>query len=338
MAVGAFLVPLNEENRMRSSTRQTFIGLAFMAGCAFAYGPPALSQELPPMEFTAVPGFGVFAIGKIESTTPAEFETFVRKNNVGNNENIYLSSPGGNLAGGIGLGLALRQKRFSTHVGEPIAVVGNRWTDEPSSCDSSCVWAFIGGETRIMHPQSHLGVHQMSIPKGADVSASAAVTGAQASVRDLIDYVRTMGVSVEIVHAMLNYPSGVHILTQQEMEAWSVVTGQAPRQPALAADSDGAEVVRNFYLALKAGDGTRASQFVIPEKRTGGAFSPNELTQFYSSLPERLQLTNVESLGGNIYRADYTWRARNRHCNGSAFVTVVQRGREALIEGIKATC
>jgi hypothetical protein len=164
------------------------------------------------------------------------------------------------------------------------------------------------------------------------------MTGAQVFVLALIDYVQRMGVSVEVVHAMLNYPGSVHILTQEEIEAWSVVTGGASRQPVLAAESEGEQVVRNFYLALGAGNGTRASQFVIPEKRTSGPFSPKELTGFYSSLAERLRLTKVESLGGDIYRADYTWRARNRHCNGSAFVTVVQRGRQALIEGIKATC
>lgn len=109
----------------------------------------------------------------------------------------------------------------------------------------------------------------------------------------------------------------------------------APSEPVIAAD--GFKTVREFYLALGRADGVTASSLVIPEKRSSGPLSANEITQFFSSLSEPLRLLGLTSVGGNDYQATYTYRAGRAHvCAGSATVTVVQRSGRPYIERIKA--
>lgn len=104
-----------------------------------------------------------------------------------------------------------------------------------------------------------------------------------------------------------------------------------------AGTDDGFNTVRRFYVALANADGIKASSLVIPEKREAGPFSAKEITKFYSSLVEPLQLVELAPVGGNKYQATYTYRASSSHgCAGSAIVTIVERNGRPYIEKIKA--
>lgn len=63
---------------------------------------------------------------------------------------IILSGNGGDLLGALRLGELIRQSGLHTHVGPAKA-----------ECYSACVFAFMGGAFRSMHPQASLGFHSL---------------------------------------------------------------------------------------------------------------------------------------------------------------------------------
>jgi hypothetical protein len=99
---------------------------------------------------------------------------------------------------------------------------------------------------------------------------------------------------------------------------------------------NGEATVRAFYGALAAGNGAAASSQVIPEKRSGGAYSPAAISRFYGRLPEPIRLTSVVPLAARAYRVRYHYSAGRSQCNGSAIVTLTSRGGRNLIQSIQA--
>jgi hypothetical protein len=111
------------------------------------------------------------------------------------------------------------------------------------------------------------------------------------------------------------------------------------RGPSAAGSSsdEGAEAtVRAFYGALGAGDGAAASARVIPEKRSGGAFSPEAITRFYRGLPEPVRLTRISQVRPGVYSVSYRYAAGRSRCAGSAVVSLANRGGQDLIRSIRA--
>lgn len=108
----------------------------------------------------------------------------------------------------------------------------------------------------------------------------------------------------------------------------------ALRVPAESETGEG--TVRAFYHALGQGDGAAASAQVIPEKRSSRAFSPEAITRFYGALPEPVQLTGIAPLAAGAYRVSYRYSTGRSHCNGSAVVSVTNRGGRELVRSIRA--
>ena len=103
-----------------------------------------------------------------------------------------------------------------------------------------------------------------------------------------------------------------------------------------AARGDGEATVRAFYGALRAGDGGSAAAQVVPEKRGSGAYSAGAITRFYGRLPEPIQLTDVQPVGGGAYRVRYRYSAGRSRCNGTAVVRTASRDGRDLIRSIEA--
>jgi hypothetical protein len=95
-----------------------------------------------------------------------------------------------------------------------------------------------------------------------------------------------------------------------------------------------ATVVRAFYAALSLGNGEVASQFVIPEKRTTGPYSPESISRFYGPMPEPLNLLELKSQAPGEYMVRYHFRTNTRVCQGRAVVTTTQREGLNFIETI----
>lgn len=105
---------------------------------------------------------------------------------------------------------------------------------------------------------------------------------------------------------------------------------------ASAAPDTAAATVRAFYARLGRGDGTAASNLMIPEKRNAGPFSAESMTRFYGSLDEPVELTDLSTQQPGEYLVWYHYRAGHRSCDGSARVTTTQRGGIDLIDKIAA--
>ena len=98
----------------------------------------------------------------------------------------------------------------------------------------------------------------------------------------------------------------------------------------------GEATVRAFYGALGTGNGAAASSQVIPEKRSGGPYSPGAISRFYGRLPEPLRLSSVTPMAGGTYRVTYRYSAGRSHCNGTAIVRLTNRGGRNLISSIRS--
>jgi hypothetical protein len=97
----------------------------------------------------------VMAIGQIDKDTPSQFSTFA--SGLPQGTWIALSSPGGNLVGGLKLGMPIREMGFNTTISS---------TDySPPNCISACAYAFAGGLSRHLSEGSKFGIHQF---KGAE--------------------------------------------------------------------------------------------------------------------------------------------------------------------------
>lgn len=97
-----------------------------------------------------------------------------------------------------------------------------------------------------------------------------------------------------------------------------------------------ATVIRAFYYALGDGDGRAASRYVIPEKRSLPAFSPERMRNYYGHLPEPLKLISIKASDSSTYLVHHTFRSKAGRCNGEAIVNTVVRGSANYIARIKA--
>ena len=83
---------------------------------------------------------------------------------------VVLSAPGGDLLGALRLGELIRQRGFDTEV-----------SPEKAECYSACVFAFMGGVNRSVHPLASLGFHSLK-----DSGAGVAEEEAQRNSRRLL--------------------------------------------------------------------------------------------------------------------------------------------------------
>jgi hypothetical protein len=97
-----------------------------------------------------------------------------------------------------------------------------------------------------------------------------------------------------------------------------------------------ATTIRAFYAALRDGQGAAAAEMIVPEKRKLPAFSPTELTRFYGSLKEPIELLDISRTGPSTFIAHYRYRASERACDGRATVSTTLRNGRNFIESIKA--
>ncbi|BCJ89768.1 hypothetical protein IZ6_05030 [Terrihabitans soli] len=151
--------------------------------------------------------------GEIAFTTAGAFRSVRRKTGA---LPVLLHSRGGDLPGGLNLGLAFRKTRSS------VAVAPG------GDCFSACAFALFGGTERKVHRGGQLGVHQVifaedgSDPQGRPTFSekhSAAIIG------HLIRYARQMGVSPDVVEIALATPYDENtIFSSRELKRYGIVT------------------------------------------------------------------------------------------------------------------
>lgn len=109
-----------------------------------------------------------------------------------------------------------------------------------------------------------------------------------------------------------------------------------PPRAALPQADEVLDLVQGFYAALGQGDGQRANQYLVPEKRNQGPYEIASMTRFYSAMREPLRVVGVGRLDPAVVRVQYTYTHQSgRHCDGVADVTVHRVEDRPLIERIR---
>jgi hypothetical protein len=182
------------------------------AHCADAESSPspALMQfnPVPPLQPVAIFGgrWSIYASGVIDTGAPLRLASLLAANEIPDESQIFLNSPGGNLLAGIELGRLIRKHRLQTLVGaqgkeiiwRPAnGIGGKRFEPEPGLCLSACALSFLGGSFRFMSHGAY-GVHRFysASAGGLDSDAAQIVSAA------VLQYIRDMGVDAALFTEM----------------------------------------------------------------------------------------------------------------------------------------
>jgi hypothetical protein len=253
-----------------------------------ASSTPADSQE--PMQFHVVlPCLGsssscasfVLADGVIGPNSGAQFRAFWQRIAAGRKSDLLRAvgfrSPGGDMAGGMDLGTAIRERGLETFVAakytEIRSLADPGVTYHDGMCASACVLAFAGGVNRIMRDEGRLGIHQFRAT-AFDIGESEA----QRQVAIYGIYLQQMGVDRSLVDmASMVPPASVHWLTQAEAQAtrldnsgggfvaWSLVASQANLATAsIAIQIPGTQNYVRIFLSAPAGRPALTFAYEIP--------------------------------------------------------------------------
>jgi hypothetical protein len=152
----------------------------------------------------------ILATGQIDRETPKQFKSFAQDFPRGTW--VAVSSPGGNLIGGMQLGLAIRELGFNTTIGN---------TDySPPDCLSACAYAFAGGVSRKLTPGSRYGIHQF---RGHEQVINTEDT--QKISATLAKYLDAMGVDRKLLdYAQMTSSDKVTVLTLAQAQQLRVDT------------------------------------------------------------------------------------------------------------------
>ena len=174
----------------------------------------------------------VSAQGEINNDTADTFLAFLQQH-AGDPDFrplVLINSPGGTVVGAMKLGLVLRKAGASVVVARAVAADSADDLHVVSGyCMSACVYAFFGGQRRIVPPRSHLGIHRMAIYShefslfGGESTTRTYGTGEL--VTALSQYTQLMGVDPRVIEeAEQISPDSIHIVTPREIARWRVGT------------------------------------------------------------------------------------------------------------------
>lgn len=254
-----------------------------LAIIASFYGYKSDAGFNDPMEFYLATSGGncatctwITAEGVIGPETFKDFEEFLAREDLVDVRglNIHLNSPGGNLYGGVSLGLSIRAIQANTVVSAArieqiydsgIRVVSNGKPSE-NECSSACVFAFAGGVSRfasITTPGAafgfqeigRLGVHQfysasaLANPTLESFSAEDRIHD-QRTISMLLAYLSEMGVSAELLQlAARTDPRDMHYLTEGELRR-TVIDNRMVRDFFLTGYRNGVAITEITYSRL----------------------------------------------------------------------------------------
>lgn len=181
------------------------LGIAVFACASMAVAEDARPMQMEFSAFYPCRGSASFcapqllASGEIDADAAERLGHILDTNVYGT---IAFDSPGGNLQGGLALGVLIRDRGIHTRVAaayfEEALVEGGgseiRTRVNGAGCFSACAYAFMGGVSRTLEEGGQIGVHQFY---GDGLDNAQATTQAMTAV--LSQYMRLMGVDREIL-------------------------------------------------------------------------------------------------------------------------------------------
>ena len=152
----------------------------------------------------------ILAAGQIDKETPKQFRAFAQDYPRGTW--VAITSPGGNLVGGMQFGMAIRELGFNSTIGNT--------EFSPPDCLSACAYAFAGGVSRKLPPGSRYGLHQF---RGTDQVINP--DEAQKISATLAKYLDAMGVDRKLLdYAQMTSSDKVTILSLTQAQQLRVDT------------------------------------------------------------------------------------------------------------------
>lgn len=189
--------------------------LAYQAICQPVMAMSFSYEELCNTQLTPQCQKMVLAQGAINRETFTQFKDFTKDRPAGTW--IAFTSPGGNLINGIQMGALIRERRFNTTVS---------YTEHsPSDCLSACAYAFLGGTSRNLPPNSRFGLPQF---RGLESAISAEDTQKLSAI--LTKYIDAMGIDRRILDiAQLTSFDKVTVLSPAQIKQFRIDNlGQSP--------------------------------------------------------------------------------------------------------------
>jgi hypothetical protein len=190
-----------------------------LAACGALFA--ASSAQASPMKFQVVNvncptacTKMLFGEGDIQYDTDRRFRRALRR--IGTNAPVLLHSFGGDLAGGLKLGVAFRE------VGSWVGVAPG------GTCFSACAYALFGGVHRQVPPSAQLGVHEfIEVGRDPRKKLSAAEIKHNKEIAELLNvYAEAMGVSPKVISfALATRSSDIKVFNRRQLKRLRIVTG-----------------------------------------------------------------------------------------------------------------
>jgi hypothetical protein len=141
---------------------------------------------------------------------------------------VLISSNGGNLAAGYGIGEVLRSIKATVIVGRAIPN-GSGYTIAPGGCASACVFSLMGGVKRVVPEGSKVGVHWMSAPTPQVFSGAVSTpdpnrkNDSDRDEQSMRQFMRRMGVKPDLAGFIRKVPNtSIHVMTAKEMSQFGL--------------------------------------------------------------------------------------------------------------------
>lgn len=145
----------------------------------------------------------IYLYGPIDAGAAQRIQALIQSYKIPPNSDIYLNSPGGDMAAGMALGRMFRAGKMTTHLGSPRRTARQPIVPKTSQCVDACAYAYAGGLFRWA-------------PTGSDRFGAQAVAGS-ASASDATAYLKEMGVDPQVFG---NQPNGeITWLSAEQMRA-----------------------------------------------------------------------------------------------------------------------
>ena len=169
----------------------------------------------------------VYLSGPIDAGAPQRFEALMRAGKIPAGSDIYLDSPGGDIAAGMALGRLFRSGAMVTHLGAVRRPLPAGSAPKTSQCLDACTYAYLGGLYRWAPSGSdRIGLHDANVPnlKSSDASAS------QPTTPDLLGYLKAMDIQPQyLAQVLLPSVDGVVWFNVEKMFPWQVANnGRLP--------------------------------------------------------------------------------------------------------------
>ena len=127
----------------------------------------------------------VYLYGTIDAGATQRVQSMIQSRRIPPNSDIYLNSPGGDVAAGIALGRLFRAGNMTTHLGSPRKTARQPIVPKSSQCVNACAYAYAGGLFRWA-------------PTGSDRFGAQPLSTTVTPTTDVAAYLKDMGVNPQV--------------------------------------------------------------------------------------------------------------------------------------------